>query len=99
TVHCYTLSLHDALPIYPFAEIDQARDDVADLFASRRWLRSSHGVPPLFGAAVAVRGDRSMRPRPRASEESVRSVVRVDQSCRVRSEEHTSELQSRGDLV
>src|ERR1700758_1064126 len=28
---------------HPFAEIDQARDDVADLFASRRWLRSSHG--------------------------------------------------------
>src|SRR5262249_34315736 len=32
----------------PFAEIDQARHDVADLFASRRWLRSSHGFPPPF---------------------------------------------------
>src|SRR5207244_10163488 len=55
---------------HPFAEIDQARDDVADLFASRRWLRSSHGFPPLFDPAVAIRGDRSTRLPSRASGES-----------------------------
>src|SRR3984893_14322644 len=55
---------------HPLAEIDQARDDVADLFASRRRLRSSHGCPPLFGPAVAIRGNRSTRPRERAREES-----------------------------
>src|SRR5436190_14360990 len=55
---------------HPFAEIDQTRHDVADLFTSRRGLRLSHGFPPLFGPAVAIRPDRSTGLPQRAREES-----------------------------
>src|SRR2546428_8201889 len=63
TTEIYTLSLHDALPILSYGELDGASDGFAAWLAAR-------GV---------VKGDR---------------VALI-----MRSEEHTSELQSRSDLV
>src|SRR5204863_9388731 len=65
TTEIYTLSLHDALPIYP----------------GRRRLQA-----------------RSRRVRPVELEHGADPAVRAD-DLRLRSEEHTSELQSRRDLV
>src|SRR6516162_4967181 len=50
----------------PFAEIDQAWNDVADLLASGRRLRLSHGFL-LFRSSGWIRCDRSTRLRRRAS--------------------------------
>src|SRR5204862_8356357 len=71
TTEIYTLSLHDALPIYPLgnwkATTTYQRNDLALFnFATWRALRTSLNVTPGTSA---------------------------------RSEEHTSELQSRRDLV
>src|SRR5438067_7996005 len=70
----YTLSLHDALPI---------------------WRRRA--------AARRVRGRRLRRPGPRRrvgrGRRRVKWCAAVPPGCRDRSEEHTSELQSRFDLV
>src|SRR5207253_10483414 len=85
TPSIYTLSLHDALPI------------------SRGALR----------AAVAVRGRPSLPPRRRQAPGNVPDLARFPRRplrlapaawcarcpARLRSEEHTSELQSRGHLV
>src|SRR5439155_25536281 len=65
TTEIYTLSLHDALPIF--------------LFASCRRARSASGVMRPADGCAACRSPPA-RPAPR-------------------SEEHTSELQSRGHLV
>src|SRR3712207_8569686 len=68
TTEIYTLSLHDALPIFrPVAE--------------RRWRSARPLAPPP--TAASTRCSRPPRPGPR----------------RPRSEEHTSELQSRQYLV
>src|SRR5438874_8059499 len=77
TTEIYTLSLHDALPIYRAGHaVDPRRG--ADAGARRRAV----ATPVSFG------GERiSDRRRRRAAE------------GRARSEEHTSELQSRRDLV
>src|SRR3712207_9005432 len=72
TTEIYTLSLHDALPIFGPA----ARPD---LVAGRAAGRHLHG-----GGGGCRRGDRT---------------VRVEHRCCRRSEEHTSELQSRQYLV
>src|SRR5207247_10413620 len=80
TTEIYTLSLHDALPIYWNSVL---RDHVLEL----EWL-------------PAVRIDHR-RARPGHDERRVdRRVVRVGIAVGlIRSEEHTSELQSRVDLV
>src|SRR2546430_4755976 len=69
TTEIYTLSLHDALPIYR-ARITYAerRSDMAEGFVRRHWSDTAFAVGALFVSAV-------------------------------RSEEHTSELQSQSNLV
>src|SRR5690349_24283259 len=72
TTEIYTLSLHDALPI---------------------WSAADPG-------AHRARGDRGLRPVPRLAEApAARRDPAGDRRRRSRSEEHTSELQSRRDLV
>src|SRR2546421_8931583 len=71
TTEIYTLSLHDALPIFPRPELQPP--------AHRR---RRHPPPPA--------GDRLQEPHPGGLPGRPR---------RKRSEEHTSELQSRSDLV
>src|SRR5690349_24997340 len=71
TPEIYTLSLHDALPIYP-----------------RRAHARRPGAPALLHA-VHAHGERPLRV----------GLVPGHPGAAVRSEEHTSELQSRRDLV
>src|SRR2546421_9727227 len=76
TTEIYTLSLHDALPIFSIiagqrAQVRRAKKSVAQ-------FKIREGMP--IGARVTLRGDRMWE--------------FID-----RSEEHTSELQSRSDLV
>src|SRR5438874_5428863 len=73
TTEIYTLSLHDALPIWA----------------------GPRGYRPPPTRAAGDRGRNSAKPRPRAR----RRCRRKARAPRLRSEEHTSELQSRRDLV
>src|SRR5439155_21987161 len=77
TADIYTLSLHDALPIYMVVRVAP--------------VRGADGVDTV--AAVAVAGVRESDPLGQ-----IRCRER-EQSSAPRSEEHTSELQSRGHLV
>src|SRR3712207_9439266 len=77
TTEIYTLSLHDALPIYSSASTTPSRSTRWPCSCSTRRPRSSSLEPP-----------RASRRRSSAAYES-----------RWRSEEHTSELQSRQYLV
>src|SRR3712207_7780313 len=79
TTEIYTLSLHDALPIYRHREHEIGRDVADDPL-----LR-------MFGRYRVLHHDRVDRDGPR--------VIRDEQRRAGRSEEHTSELQSRQYLV
>src|SRR5690606_41893948 len=91
TTHTYTLSLHDALPIY------------------RRHAGLRYVVASALVRAGRTRGDRAGRSRCRGSRRAhCRSAARARCEEEVqarrhrgapRSEEHTSELQSRENLV
>src|SRR5206468_11170924 len=75
----YTLSLHDALPISPFAASSRTRRRVP-LRRRRRNVATHERRPGVVGPRLVFRKNRG-------------------RSTRCRSEEHTSELQSRSDLV
>src|SRR3712207_7119694 len=81
TTEIYTLSLHDALPIFDRVAARDGEGAVLDLAVEARPVRRRHAD------AVRARGQ-AERVRP------VRLRARA-----VRSEEHTSELQSRQYLV
>src|SRR5690606_40270228 len=77
----YTLSLHDALPIYPGAHHNGRRDgEDRDQLPGRQAVEERHGPSTLPRRVLDGRGHPA-------------------QSDRGRSEEHTSELQSRENLV
>src|SRR5207249_5625001 len=87
----YTLSLHDALPIYPRSRASfvaalggglRSSPISKDLDAPRGWTCSTLSV-----SDAGLPGF------------SRRSVPRSSAASSIRSEEHTSELQSRFDLV
>src|SRR5207249_9959148 len=83
----FTLSLHDALPIF----------DSSSCICSEQW-----GSGLSLSSAYPVESSSSRRPTGTALswvECSARSVSRVNLRLELRSEEHTSELQSRFDLV
>src|SRR2546421_1941233 len=86
TTEIYTLSLHDALPIYPFY-VRLARIAKADPFADRVLIRK----PFLREGIIDDRDARAI--------ELIAIVKKSALQKRDRSEEHTSELQSRSDLV
>src|SRR2546421_4650218 len=77
TTEIYTLSLHDALPIF--------RMDPSAARSERRELRRRNARAHLPAPLERARRRRRVAPR--------------GLSRRARSEEHTSELQSRSDLV
>src|SRR3712207_7715139 len=74
TTEIYTLSLHDALPIYAYDPAASAR-----LMAEAGWARSGDGLVNASGEPFSM---------------ELRAVAHSE-----RSEEHTSELQSRQYLV
>src|SRR5207253_11468173 len=93
TTHIYTLSLHDALPIYT---------DFMTSFAD--WLTVQNGN------LTTQRVQRDPQPRYLRNGRDLSAYTRVDVLFQayfttllvfntIRSEEHTSELQSRGHLV
>src|SRR5699024_12650453 len=84
TPDTYTLSLHDALPIF------QSRS------TTQQWPQPPHS---MRRSRQKSRG-RSMAPSSRnVLQRRTNNLVRVDGMVCGRSEEHTSELQSRFDLV
>src|SRR5690625_6003051 len=93
TADIYTLSLHDALPIWPGAR-------VAD-----RLRPAPHGcgIEPRTVGRRALIGTRSHPDAPGAEQSLSDARDSSGASCitfsTARSEEHTSELQSRGHLV
>src|SRR5206468_10975798 len=95
----YTLSLHDALPILGSAPVSMSptRTDRLPLMiacASKAWICGiSHCSPDRLSPARAVAVGVGSVP-PASSCPSSRRVANFV----VRSEEHTSELQSRSDL-
>src|SRR5439155_13409306 len=89
----YTLSLHDALPILPLAIAFEDSEE-----ARCRRLQPAALARVRQQAAVGVLADAG------ADEDFCRSLVEANAASHVwatrqRSEEHTSELQSRGHLV
>src|SRR5207253_11229034 len=82
TPEIYTLSLHDALPIFADGEPEDFREASLAMLAHNRgaWL----GALGRYGEAM---------------ESGREAVERNRRLAALRSEEHTSELQSRGHLV
>src|SRR3712207_7739006 len=79
TTEIYTLSLHDALPIFP-------------------WWKTSHGPRPMCASAMnAIPTPNTTSPTSSPGRRGRTTVG--DQRDGGRSEEHTSELQSRQYLV
>src|SRR5206468_9864986 len=93
TSDTYTLSLHYALPISAIACIDQRKGDVLQRRSAWQQVECLKYKPDLF-----VSYDRQLILCHLAYELVVQSV-RSAGRCIKRSEEHTSELQSRSDLV
>src|SRR5690606_40121204 len=88
TSEFYTLSLHDALPIF------LARRAIPS--SSRRLLL----LLPVSGPGKRTEASPCTTPAPRAQPPATRGTVRlVTRAHAMRSEEHTSELQSRENLV
>src|SRR5204863_10201488 len=81
----YTLSLHDALPI-SMDEVFDERRDIGPTFAQGRHLHWEHVEPIEEVRAEGAVGDGRLQ-------------ISIRCGNHARSEEHTSELQSRRDLV
>src|SRR5690606_42023614 len=93
TAELSTLSLHDALPIF---ERDALAEECAEALAGRaaqvhvNRVRGEPPLTPLLDERIAQhRADRAVRVHDR----------QLDAHLLARSEEHTSELQSRENLV
>src|SRR5206468_10192934 len=95
TTQPYTLSLHDALPIFL---VDEAGTIIAGhgrvLAAARLGLDQ---VPVMVARGWTEAQKRAYPPRNSASGQNLPRAIAASRNCR--SEEHTSELQSRSDLV
>src|SRR3712207_9240204 len=87
TTEIYTLSLHDALPIWKLWKTGGEKRP------SRPRKPSMVKTKSRTASSGAARRSRS------ASRRSTRSMTSWSSACRARSEEHTSELQSRQYLV
>src|SRR5207249_10391411 len=92
TTEIYTLSLHDALPIWNGEDVGRKDDQVGELAALDRALQV------LFEGELGI-VDREDAQRLFPRDPLVGAVHAVRNRLARRSEEHTSELQSRFDLV
>src|SRR5690606_41051096 len=88
TTDIYTLSLHDALPI-------STRTHKAD----REYRPAARRTNLIQESTAAPLVRRLARPAPSGRAALVRKIAAVPPHHRERSEEHTSELQSRENLV
>src|SRR5205085_3748061 len=93
TTEIYTLSLHDALPI---SRVRVAGDDADELVPVRRDHREQ---PVLQRVEVVTALDGDVVEVDHRLHVDGRRVDLVDHAVVVRSEEHTSELQSQSNLV
>src|SRR5207247_7502953 len=91
TIAIYPLSLHDALPI---CDIDPVMTGTVSHRAGWPVRRRARGTPP--GAKRVSRGGQAVTGR-NPGRECSKAVM--SSTWRRRSEEHTSELQSRVDVV
>src|SRR5206468_8368452 len=91
TSQCYTLSLHDALPIY------LAKNDLALKHKVQNWRERL--IEMLRDALVARTRERLTDEQVTRYAQEIAEHKRDPYSLVERSEEHTSELQSRSDLV
>src|SRR5207253_11034775 len=92
----HTLSLHDALPICPSLILTKS---TLEIRLARESYRQSSPLPLGEGPGERACGAVSPHPNPPPGGEGNQiRVVLLDQDW-PRSEEHTSELQSRGHLV
>src|SRR5207247_5155534 len=89
TTASYTLSLHDALPI-------SAGDAIQRPLPPRVWTHNQHLLERILALVNVVPGEHHGMVALESTEPPIEPVFRRRQ---VRSEEHTSELQSRVDLV
>src|SRR5207249_12082590 len=94
-----TLSLHDALPISAFVIVGSACERAVMILASP--IHSYKIVVSAQALSVrrAYKGRGSFEDMARARKEAKFEVFGQEMIEKVRSEEHTSELQSRFDLV
>src|SRR5206468_7490695 len=93
TPELYTLSLHDALPIsLTSASATAARSSTP---MSAGWSQNGRSQPRPSSNAPSAAARSAARAATKASRRSIGSNCAQTQ----RSEEHTSELQSRSDLV
>src|SRR5690606_41439654 len=93
TTQIYTLSLHDALPIYIQVRVDKARD-IEFYFDANHASITPHA--PYSCSKELFKTFRKL-----VSEDNILSIhnQESDEENKLRSEEHTSELQSRENLV
>src|SRR5690606_41707937 len=88
TCAIYTLSLHDALPIWIQSEFYKSYTTADGTFREDRY-RNLQEKPLLSSHIIALIMKR----------DPAESVPAIEEAAAVRSEEHTSELQSRENLV
>src|SRR5206468_11085569 len=93
----YTLSLHDALPIYSVKRSDGIQGRKLSDFVSLKIDAGDAKVLIYNICSISQAGRRGFESRLPLQE--TLPIVSLTQSPTFRSEEHTSELQSRSDLV
>src|SRR5207249_9762509 len=95
TADIYTLSLHDALPILGWG---RGSTSIAAADVTRNRRREGRVRPSILRSPSPPRKAREIQSPP-SSSSTGRSARRGSSTSPTRSEEHTSELQSRFDLV
>src|SRR5207249_11507298 len=98
TTSLSTLSLHDALPIC-YGRPLQGADSARGRFAQRSDYSCSRR--PVGGArcTTQMRDEQKKKPESVTPGRAIKAVEMIVEIFEARSEEHTSELQSRFDLV
>src|SRR5206468_12708943 len=91
----YTLSLHDALPIFSVGKPSKLK---LYLFAPSAWTRITSTIVLRDTSSFHLPTNGSFAVQ-NVDAEKAPAVISMNACIDIRSEEHTSELQSRSDLV